>query len=277
MQRNLLAYFNAFQREIFRHGAIGQFRTVIVATEMAQADIVQVRRIVIRQEFGGLAVAQMSPSRCDPPFQWIRIAAVLQHIFIVITFDHQMIRFADVVRHFVGDGADIGCQRKFLIAKLEKIARVIGTVVGHIKGRNAKIFDVERLAFFDVPSGPVQTVLYQRTTVDAFVNFSRSIYRNVELFAQVSYGFDVIVMIVRDEKGINGRDIDSAFRKALFDDARAYTGIDENTVTAVTQVITITAATAAKAEKRKSFRRKKVVLHNLQRYGQFAILNFVSA
>ena len=91
----------------------------------------------------------MSGTVTDPLLEEIRITSVVKHIFIVIALDNQVMGFVDVIGHFIGNIADVGCQREFVIAKLEEISGVIAAVVRNIESGNPEIFNLKRFPFFD--------------------------------------------------------------------------------------------------------------------------------
>jgi len=71
----------------------------------------------------------------------------------------------------------------------------------------------------------------------------------------------MVVVIVGNQDGHDGRQVDPMFGQPFLGYPGPDTGVNQDPVSGVTQVVTVTAATAAKAEERKSLRWKKFVLH----------------
>ena len=96
MQGYVSAYFDSFQRKLELRRVEGQLRVVIVSTQMTEPNIAKIRSEIVCQELSCLTVAQVACSGGNSPFQMPWITTVLQHLFVVVALNHQVICLADI-------------------------------------------------------------------------------------------------------------------------------------------------------------------------------------
>ena len=80
-----------------------------------------------------LPVAKMASATPDSSFQISGIGSHHQHIFVVISFQNQIVGLRDLLLHDTGNMSCVSNQTEDDIACLNPLSDAVATVVGHIK------------------------------------------------------------------------------------------------------------------------------------------------
>lgn len=128
---------------------VGQFGSVIIATEVTQPYVAEVTFEVGCQKLSSLSVAYVSASGSDALFEVIGVTARAKHLFVVIALDNEVVGFGEIGGHLVGEFTNISCESHFVRAKLNVVARVVLAIVRHVKRCETEIFYLKRNFFFD--------------------------------------------------------------------------------------------------------------------------------
>ena len=120
--------FGADLKQLLRHDVLGQFGGVAFAAEVGQIKLPQAGGHDVGHRIGGGDVGDVAVPAQDALFERPRAArAVLQHLHIVIGFQHQHVRGADALQHQLGDVAQIGGKAHLARRSMQhKADRVLG-------------------------------------------------------------------------------------------------------------------------------------------------------
>ena len=105
-----------------------------------------------------LAVTHMSVRTGYTGFQMLRIRSHLQHGFIIVCFENQIIGALNICSSSVRNMSDIGYERKGLIPHADAISYVVRCIVRHFETSNAEIFYLD--SFFLVDKTPVGIIQF---------------------------------------------------------------------------------------------------------------------
>lgn len=90
------------------HHSLREFGFVAVATKVAQVKMTQIGRHDFLNTIGGGFVGEMAVSTKDALLQapWT-MRTILQHLHVVIGFEHQGVRAADAIQHQLCDVTEV--------------------------------------------------------------------------------------------------------------------------------------------------------------------------
>ena len=201
------------------------------------------------EKLGRIVVAQVSRARHDALLQIIGIRPLLQHLPVVIGFEHKAVSLLQIGRHTVGNVPQVGGKDKTTAADLDAIADIVGTVVRHLEGGNGEVAYHERGLFENGTTHGIDFLRHGIAAVHAVENSLRRIDGNAALLAHITRPPDVVGMVVGDAHRDNRLEGDAVDRQRLLYLPRRNARIDENAVSVGSQIITVSAATARQAQK----------------------------
>ena len=166
-QLHVASYEDAFFTQFQFDGLVRQFGVVVVFAEVAQPDVLQVGGHVVCQEIGGDFVAQVAVGTGYARFQMGRVVAHLQHFFVVVGLDDEVVGGADVVCHKGGNLAQVGDEAEHFAADADAIAYVVGAVVRHFKGFHGEVANLYGLLFLQEAGGGANLLRHAIAAVHA--------------------------------------------------------------------------------------------------------------
>ena len=221
--------------------AMRQFRTVALAAEVSQVEMAKVGRHDFLGGVGGVLVGQMTMPPGDALLEAPGTAGVLQHLEIMIGFQHEHVGLANALEHEFGGMAEVGHKPNIARRGAEQETDRIRGIV-----RNAESID-DDVTEFKAAAGAEDAAIEPRLKLefDGLFGEPIAIDRNVELGTQADQTVDVIRVFVGDQDaGQTLRNLaDRSEALARLPDAE--TSIDQQPGFSAFQVGAIAAGTAA--------------------------------
>lgn len=142
--------------ELFGHDFLGELGFVALAAEVGQVEVAQFGGHDLGGGFGGGDVGQMAVTAEDTLLEAPGTAGtVLQHLHVVIGFEHKDVGGADTVEHQFGDVAEVGGETEIAGGSANEIADGILGIVRDGKGFDGDIGEFKGVASVeDVPVDP---------------------------------------------------------------------------------------------------------------------------
>lgn len=225
------------------HDVMGEFGTIALAAQMGEKQMAEFGGHDLFGGIGGGFIGQMTVAAENALFQTPGPAhAVLQHLDVVIGFQHQHIRGANAIQNEFGHVPEVGEETNIAGGRVQQETNGVLRVVRNVERIDPHVADVETLACFE--HAALETDLQR--PFDLIPGFTIAIDGDVELVGDAAESLDVIAMFVSDEDGgeIFRRAADAGQPLAYL--AGAQSGIDEDTHFVGFQVGTVAGGTAAK-------------------------------
>jgi hypothetical protein len=133
--------------ELLGHDVLREFRLVTFAAQVGEVKVAQFGGHDLRGGFGGGDVREMAVAAEDALLEAPRAArAILQHLHVVIGFEHEDVCGADAVEHELGCVAEVGGKADVADVGAEQVADRILCVVRDRKGFDQYIADFKACA-----------------------------------------------------------------------------------------------------------------------------------
>lgn len=262
----------------------GTFRSVVVLTEVAQHDVFHARMIHLGHKPSRLIVAQMSEWPRDALFQEIWIGAFLQHFHIVIGFNDEIVRAADLFSHYLVKHADVGGDGQCMFFIIKMITHRPSPIVHHGEGLYRDTTHLERLHGLYSAEKPCVNTLGGIAFNKSLQTIGMGIYGDGGGFAERLQTPHMVDMVMGDENGFDVADVQVVLCQPRNDLLRAGSRIDKHAFVLFAHIIAIAAAArgkAAKDERRKAGEKIHSGDFGVQSYGKRAMVcafaeNFVT-
>lgn len=181
------------------HDALREFGFVAIAAQVAEVEMSQVAGHDFRDAIRGGFVGEMAVPAEDALLQTPRaMRTILQHLHVVIGFEHERVGFADALQHELCDVAKVGGEPDAAaIGAQDEADRVLRVV------RNGKRFHAD-VAHFKPTARDEQPEIQFCAFGDAddFVHGSAiAIDREARLLGNGREAGDMVAVFVRDENG----------------------------------------------------------------------------
>lgn len=125
------------------YGAHGEVGGVVVVREVAEEDVAQLRGVDSGEKFGGDAVVEMAVGGLDAGLEIFGIAAVAEHVQVVVGLDDDVVGLPHVVVDALADAAEIGGYGETAVAVGDVESGVVGAVVHDVEGCHFEVADAE--------------------------------------------------------------------------------------------------------------------------------------
>jgi len=99
--------------------------------------------------------------------------------------------------------------------EFEKEAGVVVAVMRYVERGNLDSFNLKWFLLFDMNGGAIEAIPYQPVVGDASVHLPRGVNRDVHLLAEVADRSDMVVVIVGNQDGHDGRQVDPHVRPTV--------------------------------------------------------------
>jgi len=166
---------------------------------------------------------------------------------IVIGLQDSDIGFSDVLPKGIVHIAQVGCNQDAMFPVADEKTGIIGSIMRNREGNNPEFANRKFHVVLQIFPASNKLLSHAVTVVHPVVRLGRSIDRYVVLFSQGTNGFDMVVVIVRDEDAENLAEIDANLPKLLADGPGTNSCIYQNALHGVSEVVTVATASAAKA------------------------------
>ena len=228
--------------EALVHDVMRQFGLVTFAAEMGEVKVAQAGGHDLRGGFGGGFVGKMAVTAKNALLETPRAPwTILQHLHVVIGFEHEDVRRTDAFEHQFRHVTEVGDEGDVTGRCAQQITDGILGVVRDGKGIHLQVADLKTRAGVE----EVAVKFGFQLKLKRFLRGTVAINRNVQFGGDSDQSLDVVGMFVRDQ------DAGEIFRhaadvlKALADLARAEPGIHEDAGFSGFDVGAIAAGTAA--------------------------------
>lgn len=178
-------------------------RTVVLAAEVAQPKVTQTGREMLFKQGGCLVIGQMAVRSGNACLEISGIRAGLEHFFVIVGLEHQVICGRDVGEGFVGHMSQVGHEHQAPTFGFQAITYAVHAVVRQLEGFDVKAGQFKRLSGCERMCGVVQRLL-PGTIIqgNSPVRARRGIDRDMQPLTQTRQTLDVVGMVVGDEDGM---------------------------------------------------------------------------
>lgn len=146
----VLAGNDAVIAQLHLDGLPCQFRVIVLFREMSEPDMLQLRGRALSKSHAALDVGEMSVVACDTVLEILRIRSVLQHLRVMVCFQHEIVCLRDMLFHVVRDHSCVSDEAEYYIAVTDKVSVIVGTVMWDIETCDGEIAYFECLAMLYV-------------------------------------------------------------------------------------------------------------------------------
>ena len=165
---------------------------------------------------------------------------MLQHLFIVIGFQHQVIGLANSFSHSRSYLSHIGGQTEGDVALFDAISHTVAAVVRNLEWRDLKVANEHRLAFVQIaPAGFRHLRSRAIVVVDAYVHLLCGIDEFTVVVGQTANGLNVVGMVVGNEDAVNSLYRESIIAQRRLERSHWDAGIYEYTTFFALEVIAV--------------------------------------
>ena len=229
--------------ELFSHDVLREFRTIAFAAQVREVKMLQIGGHDLRGGFGGGGVGKMAVASEDALLERPRAArTILQHLHVVVGFEHEHVCGADAVEHKPGDVAEVGDKADVAAHRPQKISNGVLRVVWNGKCLNENVgdfktcaggkklpvdFGFESVGGFEGEVGLLAPFVFECPD-GRVLRVAVAIDWNLEFVGDAEQPGDVVGMFVGDQNRgeIFRRATDAG--KALADLARGKSGVHED-------------------------------------------------
>jgi hypothetical protein len=229
--------------ELLGHDVFREFGLVAFAAQVREVKVAQPGGHDLRGGFGGVHVREMAVAAQDALLERPRAArTILQHLHVVVGFEHEGVRVPDAVKHELGRVAEVGGKADVAVRGAQKISDRVLRVVRNGKRLDAHVADFKPRAGLEQPpvnfrfecvlgfQGEVGFLapLFLERPNRSVLCVAVAINRDVKFIREAEQAGDVIRVFVGDQNGgeIFRRAADSG--EALADLQRGKSGVHED-------------------------------------------------
>lgn len=184
--------------EALLHDLACNLRVITLAAEMGEKEMTEIGRHDIRRAVRRRLVGEMPVPAQDALLQTPRaMRAILQHLHVVIRFQHEHVGLADAFRDHPRDVAQISGETKRPRRRSQQIAHRILRIVRNGKGLHSDIANFKTRA---VPEQPE----FRRGASDTLhflLGRAVAIDRDAQFISERGQARDVVAVFVRDQDG----------------------------------------------------------------------------
>ena len=228
------------------HGALGR---IVVLAKMTEHNIFDARMVYFGQEASRLHIAQMSERTGDTLFQNIGIGAFFQHFHIVIGFNDEVVRLADLLLHHLIQHTDICGDSQSTAFILKMIAHRSTAIVHHRESLDDNIEQLKRLHGFDFVEQRSVELFGSLALNESLQAVSMSVNRYGIVFGESLQTQHVVNVVVCDKDGLDVLSRQILLQQLLLELFRGNAYINENTLILPAHIVAIAAAARGKAAK----------------------------
>lgn len=221
---------------------------VVFFAEVAEPYLTQIGRGVCGECLGTLLVGEVSACAADAVLQIWRVGALFKHLRVVVGLEYKVVGFSDGFCYGRCDFAHICGEAEGKAFCLYFISYTVGTVVRYLKRSDDEIANLCTLSFIEIAAAVLGD--FRSSTivvVDADVYLLSGIDGLVHIVGQMSYGLDMVGMVVCHEDGADLLNGETITRETLFEVSEWYSGIDEYATLFCLEVVAIAAAATPQA------------------------------
>lgn len=213
---------------------------------MAEEDMAYSVMEVLGEHSATGLIALMTAWREDALLQIGRVGTSEQHIYIMISLDDDMVSRTYVCCHIFARRAGVGSYHESLSHEVYHVSYAFRRVMRYIEcidchAGHSRYLKWHRL-FEIMPTG-AELGLHAIVAVDTRMYGSCGVDRQVDAFAQCTYGADMVCVVVRDEYRHDVGKIQPHLSQVLLYGTSRDAGIDENAALGRAQVVAVAATT----------------------------------
>lgn len=184
-------------------GLASQLGMVVLFAQMAEPYVTQFLRSVLSQKGTTLMIAKMSTSATDTPFEIGRIRTARKHLLVVVALQDKVVGGMYHLLKSRSNLSGICDEAERDVLSLDTVAHTVATVMKHLKGSHGEVAQHDghhlmQRACMALGEFACHTIV----AVDAQKNLRGGIDRDIEIVGQITYGLNMVGMVVRDEHAI---------------------------------------------------------------------------